>query len=92
VLAQAAPPFIGPEVQWYSLAPLITLVGGGLVLMVLSAVLPGRWPRGGYAIFTAVVAGVAATFTILPVARRPGHRGPRAWSVARSASTASRSS
>src|SRR4249920_1468379 len=65
VLAQAAPPFIGPEVQWYSLAPLITLVGGGLVLMVLSALLPGRWPRGGYAIFTAVVAGIAATFTIL---------------------------
>ena len=65
MLAQAAPPFIGPEVQWYSLAPLITLVGGGLVLMILSAVLPGRWPRGGYAIFTAVVAGVAATFTIL---------------------------
>ena len=55
----------GPTVQWYSLAPLITLVGGGLVLMVLSALLPGRWPRGGYAIFTAVVAGIAATFTIL---------------------------
>ena len=33
--------------------------------MVLSALLPGRWPRGGYAIFTAVVAGIAATFTIL---------------------------
>jgi NADH-quinone oxidoreductase subunit N len=65
VLAQAAPPFVGPAVQWYSLAPLITLVGGGLVLMVLSALLPGRWPRGGYAIFTAVVAGTAATFTIL---------------------------
>src|SRR5262245_32436296 len=33
--------------------------------MVLAALLPGRWPRGGYAMFTAVVAGVAATFTIL---------------------------
>ncbi len=30
--------------------------------MVLAALLPGRWPRGGYAIFTAVVAGTAATF------------------------------
>jgi len=65
VLAQAAAPFVGPPVQWYSLAPLISLVGGGLVLMVLAALLPGRWPRGGYAMFTAVVAGVAATFTIL---------------------------
>jgi hypothetical protein len=44
VLAQAAPPFIGPAVQWYSLAPLITLVGGGLVLMVLSAPSSGDGP------------------------------------------------
>ena len=64
VLAQA-PPFAGPEVQWYDLAPLLALVGGGIVLMVLAALLPGRWPRGGYAVFTAVVAVVAGTFTVL---------------------------
>ena len=64
VLAQT-PPFVGPEVQWYDLAPLLALVGGGIVLMVLAALLPGRWPRGGYAVFTAVVAGVAGTFTVL---------------------------
>jgi len=61
LLAQAAP-FVGPEVQWFALAPLITLVAGGLVLMVLAALLPGRWPRGGYALFTAIVAATAATF------------------------------
>ena len=64
VLAQT-PPFAGPDVQWYDLAPLLALVGGGIVLMVLAALLPGRWPRGGYAVFTAVVAGVAGTFTVL---------------------------
>ena len=58
LLAQASD-FVGPEVQWYSLAPLLSLVGGGLVLMLLAALFPGRWPRGGYALFTAVVAGVA---------------------------------
>src|SRR5207342_655203 len=51
--------FVGPEVQWFALAPLIALVGGGLALMVLAALLPGRWPRGGYALFTAIVAGTA---------------------------------
>ena len=42
--------------------PLVTLVAGGLVLMVLAALLPGRWPRGGYALVTAIVAATAATF------------------------------
>ena len=64
LLAQAAAPFVGPDVQWFGLAPLITLVGGGLVLMVLAALLPGRWPNGGYALFTAVVAGTAGTFAV----------------------------
>ncbi len=64
LLAQASD-FVGPEVQWYSLAPLLSLVGGGLVLMLLAALFPGRWPRGGYALFTAVVAGVAGVFTVL---------------------------
>ena len=64
LLAQASD-FVGPEVQWYSLAPLLSLVGGGLVLMLLAALFPGRWPSGGYALFTAIVAGVAGTFTVL---------------------------
>ena len=64
LLAQASD-FVGPEVQWYSLAPLLSLVGGGLLLMLLAALFPGRWPRGGYALFTAVVAGVGGVFTVL---------------------------
>jgi NADH-quinone oxidoreductase subunit N len=64
VLAQT-PTFVGPDVQWFSLAPLLTLAGGGLVLMVLAALLPGRWPKGGYAAFTALVALVAGVFAVI---------------------------
>ena len=65
LLAQATTTFSGPAVQWFDLAPLIALVGGGLLLMLLSALLPGRWPRGGYAFFTALVALVAGTFACI---------------------------
>ena len=56
---------MGPEVQWYSLAPLLSLVGGGLVLMLLAALFPGRWPRGGYASSPRSWPGWPATFTVL---------------------------
>ena len=42
--------------------------------MVLAALLPGRWPRGGYALFTAVVAGVAGDVHGAAVERRAGRR------------------
>ena len=92
--AQAAPPFIGPDGPAGTRSrPLIMLVGGGLVLLVLSALLPGRWPRGGYAIFTAVVAGIAAIVSPSCCGTTCRTTGPRAWSLAApSASTGSRCS
>jgi NADH-quinone oxidoreductase subunit N len=63
VLAQAAS-FQGPEVYWFGLSPLLVLTGGCLVLMVSAALLPGRWPRGVYAMVTAVVAGTAGTLAL----------------------------
>jgi NADH-quinone oxidoreductase subunit N len=57
VLAQVTP-FEGPPVDWYALSPLLVLVGGGIALLVLSALTP-KWPKGGYAIATATIAGAA---------------------------------
>jgi NADH-quinone oxidoreductase subunit N len=63
VLAQV-PTFIAPEIQWWELTPLLVLVGGGLALLVASALLPRHWPKGGYALATCVVAGAAAVLSV----------------------------
>ena len=63
VLAQAGS-FQGPDVQWWELSPLLVLVGGGLAMLVLAALLPRRWPRGGYAFVTCTVAGAAAVLSL----------------------------
>jgi NADH-quinone oxidoreductase subunit N len=59
VLAQAAAPFVGPSVNWYALTPLLILLGGGVTLLVASALLPGRWPPGSYALITVLTAAAA---------------------------------
>jgi len=56
--------FVGPDVQWFALSPMLTLLGGALGLMVLGALTP-LWPKGLYATFTAAIAiavGVLAMF------------------------------
>ena len=58
VLAQAAEPFVGPEVQWFALSPILVLVGAALLLLLVGALTP-TWPRGLYAAVTAVAAGTA---------------------------------
>jgi NADH-quinone oxidoreductase subunit N len=50
--------FDGPDVQWFHLSPILVLVGGALLLLVVGAMTP-RWPRGLYAIVTALVAAAA---------------------------------
>lgn len=50
--------FVPPLVDWYGLSPYIVLLGGALLLLLLGALTP-RWPRGWYAVFTAVTAGAA---------------------------------
>jgi NADH-quinone oxidoreductase subunit N len=59
LFAQAAEPFVGPPVNWYALTPLLILLGGGLLLLVASALLPGRWPAGSYALVTSATAAAA---------------------------------
>ena len=55
--------FFGPSVDWFALTPLLTLVGGALVLLVLGALTP-TWPRGGYAFVCAGIAGAAAVLSM----------------------------
>jgi NADH-quinone oxidoreductase subunit N len=56
--------FVGPEIQWFALSPMLTLLGGALSLMIIGALTP-LWPKGWYATFTAAIAiatGVLAMF------------------------------
>ena len=34
----------GPSVDWFSLSPILTLLGGAMVLLVVAALTP-TWPR-----------------------------------------------
>ena len=56
--------FTGPNVGWFALSPLITLVAGALFLLVAGALTP-RWPRGTYALVSAATAGTAGALAIV---------------------------
>ncbi len=47
--------FVGPDVAWFALSPLLTLVGGALGLLVVGALTP-RWPKGTYSLVTVAIA------------------------------------
>ncbi|MGI9646543.1 MAG: NADH-quinone oxidoreductase subunit N, partial [Ilumatobacteraceae bacterium] len=64
VLGQVESTFVGPEVDWFALSPILTLVGGALALMLLGALTP-QWPKGMYAAFTAVIAGAAGALAMV---------------------------
>ena len=56
--------FVGPEVQWFDLSPILILVGGALLLLLVGALTP-QWPRGVYAAVTAVCAGAAGVLAMV---------------------------
>jgi len=49
-------PFTGPHVDWWSLSPLLVLLGAGIVILIGAALTRRGWPRGVYAIATALAA------------------------------------
>ncbi|MEJ7799286.1 MAG: NADH-quinone oxidoreductase subunit N [Ilumatobacter sp.] len=55
--------FIAPEVEWFHLSPILTLVGGALFLLVAGALTP-TWPRNLYAVVTALTAAGAGVLAI----------------------------
>ena len=65
VQAEPSPVFVGPNIDWFSLSPMLVLLGGALAILLLGALFPGRWFRGAHALMTAVVAGAAGTMAIV---------------------------
>jgi NADH-quinone oxidoreductase subunit N len=74
---QDTAPIPAVDVAWSGLTPLLLLVGGAILLMVVSALSRRAWLPGGYALFTAVFGG-AAIATAVPLWQRvqDGDRGP----------------
>ena len=60
----AAGPSQGPDVDWFALSPLLVLVGAALFLLLVGALTP-PWPRGLYAVVTAVAAGAAGVLAMV---------------------------
>ena len=56
--------FVGPEVNWFALSPLIALVAGALLMMLAGALTP-RWPNGLYALACATTAGTAGALAMV---------------------------
>jgi NADH-quinone oxidoreductase subunit N len=57
MLAQAVDRIATPTVDWAALAPILTLIGGAMLLLVVDALSLRRPVAGSYALFTVVVAG-----------------------------------
>ncbi len=56
--------FVGPEIQWFALSPLLILLGGALGLLLVGALTP-PWPKRLYAIVSATTAGAAGVMALV---------------------------
>ena len=56
--------FVGPEINWFDLSPLLTLLGGALFLLLVGALTPA-WPKRLYAFVAAFTAGAAGVLAII---------------------------
>ncbi|MEQ1873998.1 MAG: NADH-quinone oxidoreductase subunit N [Ilumatobacteraceae bacterium] len=54
----------GPAVDWFSISPLLVLLGGALVLLTVAALTP-PWPKRWYAVFAAKCAVAAGVLSVL---------------------------
>lgn len=60
----AADTLQGPKVDWFALTPLLILLGGAMALLVVASLTP-RWPKHGYAAFSASVALAAGVMSFI---------------------------
>jgi len=59
----AAEKLIGPSIPWFSINPLLILLGGVVFLLLVGSLTP-QWPRHAYGIASAVISGAALVSTI----------------------------
>ncbi|HEY8548237.1 MAG TPA: NADH-quinone oxidoreductase subunit N [Acidimicrobiales bacterium] len=70
-------PIVTPHVDWWALGPVLALVGGALLLLLLTSFVRSRLFPGAYALITSI-AGLAAIGLAIPLWRRvqDADRGP----------------
>ena len=71
----AATPFIAPSIDWFSIAPMLILLGGGLVLLVAASLTPA-WPKHLYSLSTIALAVATIVVTCIQWGRI-SDSGPR---------------
>ncbi len=71
-IASTATTLTTPDVAWRALAPLIILGLGAVILITLASLLRTRLPKGFYALYTVIVAGLAFASTVPLWARVQG--------------------
>ena len=55
--------FVGPAIDWFSVSPIVVLLGGALLLLLVGSLTP-QWRRGGYGLASAVIALIAIALSV----------------------------
>jgi len=55
--------FVGPAIDWFSVSPIVVLLGGALLLLLVGSLTP-QWRRGGYGLASAVIALIAIVLSV----------------------------
>ncbi len=55
--------FVGPAIDWFSLSPLVVLLGGALLLLLVGSLTP-QWRRGGYGLASVAIALTAIVLSV----------------------------
>ena len=60
----AANTFVGPEIDWFKISPLLAMLGGVLLLILAGSLTP-QWKKGAYGAVGALTASGTAVLTAM---------------------------
>ena len=60
----ATGPFVGPEIEWFAISPLLALLAGALLLLLVGSLTP-PWPRRAYSLFTVLTSLIAGALAVV---------------------------